>query len=43
VDQNANLIDNIINSTPKMINSLQAAFGKNSNKQTSENEIISFE
>lgn len=43
VDQNANLIDNIINSTPKMINSLQAAFSKNGNKKNEENEIISFE
>lgn len=43
VDQNANLIDNIINSTPKMINSIQAAFGKGSNSQNTENEIISFQ
>jgi len=43
VDQNANLIDNLINSTPKMINSIQAAFSKNYKKKNEENEIISFE
>jgi len=43
VDQNANLIDNIINSAPKMINSLQAAFSKGNKQKNEENEIISFE
>jgi len=43
VDQNANLIDNIINSTPKMINSLQSVFSKNNKKNNGENEIISFQ
>lgn len=43
VDQNANLIDNIINSTPKVISSIQAALSKNSNNQNQENEIITFE
>ncbi len=43
VDQNANLIDNIINSTPKMINSIQSAFRKDSMKKNEETEIISFE
>ncbi|QUH20731.1 GerW family sporulation protein [Alkaliphilus sp. B6464] len=43
VDQNANLIDNIINSTPKMINSLQSVFSKNNKNNNGENEIISFQ
>lgn len=43
VDQNANLIDNIINSAPKMINSIQSALSKNSNNNHQENEVISFE
>ncbi|NMA03167.1 MAG: sporulation protein YtfJ [Clostridiales bacterium] len=42
VDQNANLIDTIINSTPKVIDSLQSAFSKN-NKSSEENKTISFE
>lgn len=43
VDQNANLIDNIINSTPKVIDSLQSVFSKKNNKNNGENEIISFQ
>lgn len=42
VDQNANLIDTIISSMPKVIDSLQSAFSK-SNKGNEENKIISFE
>lgn len=42
VDQNANLIDTIISSTPKVINSIQSAFSK-SNKDNEENKIINFE
>ncbi len=45
VDQHANLIDTIIGSTPKVIDSLQSAFSKNnkSNKGNEENKTISFE
>ena len=42
VDQNTHLIDTIISSTPKVINSLQSAFCK-SNKESEENKIINFE
>lgn len=42
VDQNANLIDTIISSVPKVIDSLQSAFSK-SNKGNEENKITSFE
>ncbi len=43
VDQNANLIDTIISSTPKVIDSLQSAFSKNNNKDNEENKITNFE
>lgn len=43
VDQNANLIDNIINSAPKMINSIQSALSKDYSNKNQENEVISFE
>lgn len=43
VDQNANLIDNIINSTPKLIDSLQSAFSKKNNQSIEENKITSIE
>lgn len=44
VDQNANLIDTIINSTPRVIDSLQSAFSKNNkNKSSDENKISNFE
>lgn len=42
VDQNTHLVDTIINSTPKVIDSLQSAFCK-SNKGSEENKIINFE
>lgn len=42
VDQHTNLIDTIINSAPKVINSLQSAFNKN-NKSDDKNKTISFE
>lgn len=40
VDQNANLIENIINSTPKMLNSLQSIFNKKQNNKIEEEMII---
>lgn len=43
VDQNANLVDNIINSAPKMINSIQAVFSKDNKLKPTDNEMISFE
>ena len=42
VDQNTHLIDTIISSTPKVIDSLQSAFSKG-NKENEENKIINFE
>lgn len=42
VDQNANLIDTIINSTPKIIDSLQDAFSKK-NSSNEANNTINFE
>ncbi len=42
VDQNTHLVDTIISSTPKVIDSLQSAFCK-SNKGSEENKIINFE
>lgn len=42
VDQNANLIDTIINSAPKIIDSLQSAFSKK-DKNNEQANTISFE
>ncbi|WP_330577782.1 GerW family sporulation protein [Alkaliphilus serpentinus] len=44
VDQRANMIDNIINMTPKMLNNLQNMMTKKGhNKQHSEKEIVTYE
>ena len=43
VDQNANLVDTIIGSTPRIIDSLQSIFSKNSNKNNGNNKITNFE
>ncbi len=44
VDQNANLVDTIISSTPKIINNLQSMFSKDSNNKNKEdNKITNFE
>ncbi|MDI9475884.1 MAG: GerW family sporulation protein [Natronincolaceae bacterium] len=48
VDHNANLVDTIIGSAPKVIDSLQSALSKNNkgnkgNKSNEENKTISFE
>lgn len=42
VDQRANMIDNLINSTPKVINSIQSMFNTKDNKKNGDN-IITYE
>lgn len=43
VDQKANMIDNLINSTPKLIQGIQNIFSKNQNSNNLEDNIITYE
>lgn len=43
VDQKANMIDNLINSTPKLIQGIQNIFSKNQNSNNVEDNIITYE
>ncbi|SES70135.1 sporulation protein YtfJ [Natronincola peptidivorans] len=43
VDQRANMIDNLINTTPKVINTIQSMFNKKEKSNDAENNIISYE
>ena len=43
VDQKANMIDNLINSTPKLIQGIQNIFSKNQNNNNLEDNIITYE
>ncbi|ABR48797.1 Sporulation protein YtfJ [Alkaliphilus metalliredigens QYMF] len=44
VDQNANMIDNLINTAPQVINNIQSMFSKKGKPpQQSENEVITYE
>lgn len=43
VDQRANMIDNLINTTPKVIQGIQNMFSKNQNPNNLEDNIITYE